>query len=646
MSDDNLETLSLLWADTTVHSEENRVVRKHFHSTINQFKVFDNGIDCETYIHQSKNDRIILIVSPSIGRVLVPSIHSLGQITSIYVYHSRLDARSQKWASKLTKIRAIVNDHKKLLGKIRVDEPLPISIFNPVSNEERSATNINGGFLHFRLFIDELLLPRHSQTIKAEFVELCQKEYKDNHAQLTILQQFKESYVPERVLQWYTRDSFLYRILNKALRIQNIKLLFLLQFIIRDLCQQLDKLQRQQKRAAFHVFRGQFMSAEELNVLKGSKGQFISITSFFSTSLDEQVSLAFVSSESTDLCRVLFIVEVVTHLSYCTKPFANISSKSQCLNEDEVLFMIATVFRVIDIYSRGELTVIQMVVSDENYDCHTETLFAYMQNDAREHGPYLSIGHVLYEAGMYDQAEQFCHQILVELPADHPLVYDVWSLLGAVKKGKGELKKSPVWLKKAIIGYDQMGNHLGHARCLLHLADIRQMEGRLDWAMDTCQQALEIFRKQSSHHIYWVLDFLSLLGIIYFKQTKFMKAFGYYKMVLRIREHILPSRHPDIGKILNNIGNIFFELKAFNRALQYYKRALTIFEASLPSEHPSIAQTYYTMSLVHLVKRDNHRSLEFLRRAINIVRSTLDPTHPHIQRYVNTLRFVTELQSK
>ena len=104
--------------------------------------------------------------------------------------------------------------------------------------------------------------------------------------ELVFVREFEKDYRSDKALWWYTRDSFLYRMLNKALRVQNIDLLFLLRFVIGDIYQQLK----------------QVMSIDELNTLRQSIDNLISINSFFSTSLN--------SSEITsDLCRVLFVID-------------------------------------------------------------------------------------------------------------------------------------------------------------------------------------------------------------------------------------------------------------------------------------------------------------------------------------------------
>jgi hypothetical protein len=70
-----------------------------------------------------------------------------------------------------------------------------------------------------------------TKTDRDELISLCQKEYKDNRVELNILDEFKKDYVSDRSLWWYTRESCLYRLMNKALRVQNIDLLFLFRFL-------------------------------------------------------------------------------------------------------------------------------------------------------------------------------------------------------------------------------------------------------------------------------------------------------------------------------------------------------------------------------------------------------------------------------
>ncbi len=132
-------------------------------------------------------------------------------------------------------IQKILSDHKERKTK-KIDEAFSISVFTTGgAGEEQSTSGINGHFIHSQLLIDCLIKMKSTSNDKTELISFCKKEYEGNNAELKILAEFERDYSPNYALRWYTRESCLYRFLNKALRVQNIDLLFLFRFFIRDI---------------------------------------------------------------------------------------------------------------------------------------------------------------------------------------------------------------------------------------------------------------------------------------------------------------------------------------------------------------------------------------------------------------------------
>jgi hypothetical protein len=103
-SDDNLETFSLIWLDASVNKHENLQAQEELRGAINQLKAFDDPDECEQHIKRAlKEDRIVLIVSGQLGRQLVPRIHSLDQLLSIYIYCQDQNSNEQ-WSSQYSKV--------------------------------------------------------------------------------------------------------------------------------------------------------------------------------------------------------------------------------------------------------------------------------------------------------------------------------------------------------------------------------------------------------------------------------------------------------------------------------------------------------------------------------------------------------------
>src|ERR1700722_12904416 len=101
----NLEIFSLIWLDADVNVKESRNIEQRLRNVINHLRKFEDGHECQKYIQErSKEDRLVLIVSGQLGQEIVPHIHQLRQVSSIYVYCTD-KSRNEQWTSEFTKVR-------------------------------------------------------------------------------------------------------------------------------------------------------------------------------------------------------------------------------------------------------------------------------------------------------------------------------------------------------------------------------------------------------------------------------------------------------------------------------------------------------------------------------------------------------------
>ncbi len=103
----NLESFACLWLDQNVNStQDNRNTQKELRQVINHLRTFDNSDECEQYIRQIIKEKVVLIVSGSLGRQIVPRLHDLPQFSACYVFCQDKKANEQ-WANKYHKVRNI-----------------------------------------------------------------------------------------------------------------------------------------------------------------------------------------------------------------------------------------------------------------------------------------------------------------------------------------------------------------------------------------------------------------------------------------------------------------------------------------------------------------------------------------------------------
>ena len=100
----NLESFTCLWLDQDVNStDDNRQTQQQLRQVINHLRTFDDCDQCEQYIQQITKEKVVLIVSGSFGRQIVPRIHPLPQFSACYVF-CRDKQANQEWANKYHKV--------------------------------------------------------------------------------------------------------------------------------------------------------------------------------------------------------------------------------------------------------------------------------------------------------------------------------------------------------------------------------------------------------------------------------------------------------------------------------------------------------------------------------------------------------------
>src|SRR5688572_17749205 len=100
-----LEKFTLIWLDAAINGNENRQTQNDLQKLTDQFKIFDDIEKCELYIHSlAIDERIVFIVSGQLGREIVPRIHEIKQISSIYIYCFNKTA-NKEWTKYYSKIK-------------------------------------------------------------------------------------------------------------------------------------------------------------------------------------------------------------------------------------------------------------------------------------------------------------------------------------------------------------------------------------------------------------------------------------------------------------------------------------------------------------------------------------------------------------
>jgi tetratricopeptide (TPR) repeat protein len=503
-----------------------------------------------------------------------------------------------------TNLDGHLTNYKTDQGKrVRIEEPLNFSLFDVVTSEElgKSSTDLNGRFLYSQLFIETLLYMSPLDPFdQNQLNQLCK-----NECELAVINEFRKTYSSDRAIWWYSKETFLYRLLNQAFRVHDIHLLYTLRFFICDLYQELEKLHaEQQQLSAMRVYRVQLLAISELVSIENRLGRYMSMNSFLSTTLDYEYAVFLLESSrihalNTELTSVLFEIEVECvdiNIKRTRRTFAEIIQQSAMPDEKEVLFTPGNIFRLTEIIHQKHtsFTIIRMTLCSFT-DAPLRSIYEFRQTQLAIQGyNCMTLGKICWQMGRFDQAERFFRQALEDPSFDEALCYR--NLANATQE-RGDYSMTIVWYAKSMklkkqMSIDVLADTYNSCGVVFHRM------GNLRRARQLYNRAMHIWIRAYGRDCEQTADYFNNMGVIYFVKSNYVKALRQYRMSLQIRQKHRPPDHPYTAATQVNIGNIHATLGQFDHALEFYELAFDILRHAVPPEHPIISVTKKNITII------------------------------------------------
>ncbi|CAF3160698.1 unnamed protein product [Rotaria sp. Silwood2] len=409
--------LVIIWVDPNIDQS-----KKIYFDSVTKLQRITSAVytcsdseQCINYIDNIDDKKIFLIVSDDLGEKLVPLVHDKPQIDSIYIF-SQVKRQRLTWANKWSeKIKHILFNMEDIFQKIKFDSGMvgsltSISIIRRIDIPSLVGNELDQSYMYTQLLKEILLEMKHDYTSKVKLVEFCRTQYADNILQLGLIDEFELEYNNELAIEWYTKESFLYAMLNRALRNQDIETIMKMGFFLQDLHQRIVYMHTQQSETRdnrkFTIYRGQAMTSDEIEKVEASQGGLLSFNNFLSTTLDEKIAIQFAEKayNNPHVIAVLFNIEINPKNS--SVPFAFIDKQSTYKYESEMLFSMHTVFRILGAQEiKPRFWQINLATTSDN-DEQLQKLTDYFRKEIEGSSPWAKLGHLMLKMGEFNQAEE------------------------------------------------------------------------------------------------------------------------------------------------------------------------------------------------------------------------------------------------
>jgi tetratricopeptide (TPR) repeat protein len=574
------------------------------------------------YIQSISEEKIILIIE-YFSESLLSVLEAFKQVEAVILYtflpSDKLPSRIIAHCTNEEQLVDELNSIRQELNK----QMIVFSIYNQQNKEKHDLTHEAGSFLFFQLFKAAFkALPKNPESKKL-MISKYRNYYAGDTKILKEIHDFELYYKSNGALQWYINDSFITRLINKALRTENINALCYFHFFIGDLSKQLEKefikYKKHNSKSVLRVYRGFKITKEEIKTFERNIGNLILTNGYLSTTRQRQVAHHFATQQKTRTNEDKVLFEYTVDLALVKSiVFADISQYHQFSEKDEILFDLGTAFKInsCTYNEKEQLWLVNVSATDDGVDIASEYI-EYQKAKMTESNLLLMLGHLIIETGDYDKAEKYFNGLLhSSIPNDEEIAC-IYYNMGRVYRLKGDYDHAVDYLNQAYITHSEARPaRLASAAKTMNAMGILCMElNNVEQAIDSFECALKLYTKTIQEYHPDIGGTLINLGNIYSEQGEFEGALSCFKRAEKIYEYNLPPNHPNIAILLNNIGNLYYQQANFDLALDVYKRALEINEKILSPNHPVIARNRHNLSRVYASLGDQTKAQFQLEQA-------------------------------
>ena len=577
------QSFIVVWCDGSIGSSKNSVDDSNtlikLTSIVNKKRqlihAFNDVAACQEFLSLVNN--VCLIVSGTIGQELVPIIHQLDQIHSIFVFCMN-KPKHDAWATHYNKVRGVFTDIEDICYYLKAYFISRLSLESDqmqcdVLNRNLTIPITERSELSFVYSMCSKLLLSHLNSMQEELVDYCRREYTNDY-QLALIDTFDRNYAQHDPIWWFTKDKFFQEIVNQALCTHDLYALCAMNSFIKDLDNRLTTLHRRpiSNLQPLTLFFSQSVSEEKFNKINSNQGGLLCVNEFLFANTEQAIAFLFIENQSSTsinikAMNVLFEISIPATLTP-NVAYANIGTVSQFVHEKEYLFSMGSVFRIDEIKRLSELPsawTVHLTLVDKN-----DAQFVALTRMIREN--YLHEECDLFEAAtnlrmklsqfkvtrkLFEQPLNFNLKVVRSILLDYHMGM-ICTCFGEGTKAITSFRDA-IKLIRSTIPNGEYEDHLCLVPFFSTMGVTYQDMGISSQAFTDAFRALGILTKNQTNPMYKheiAAACYFNLGLILDLQEKPSEAITYYAQALKIQQKYLPANHPDLTILEHTIKSL------------------------------------------------------------------------------------------
>lgn len=412
MLEENYQQQFVVVLKSATSDRENDQALEHLGEVFSDLYIYEKPDPCMDFISdlRENNAQVFLVLMDIQWMYLSELGGDWPQITSIYLYDRMNELMS---TSSHPKTRLFTNDHryliKRLVRELTLAQDIP-PVLTPFTSDgttseraiqDLSSDHQSSSFVWHQLLIDVIRKLERRREDKQKMIDFFRKYFQNDARDLKIVDEFAAQYTSDDAITWYRKPGFLFKLLNRASRTQNLDLIFDLRYYIQDLYRQLE-IEYQKQRENFTsrtVYRGQKMRDEDFQALCKAKDNkcLISFNSCISTSYDKDVANIFAEiPKEYRVGKTQMLFRISLNGKNNRIPMAYIADIGEGPDEDEVLIGMGSLFRIGEIQQNPDNDVwnVDLILHDHVNE-QLSSMVTYLKEQMGYDSSLLALGRYL-----------------------------------------------------------------------------------------------------------------------------------------------------------------------------------------------------------------------------------------------------------
>ncbi|CAF0898936.1 unnamed protein product [Adineta steineri] len=200
-----MQNILLIWLDKNI--DENNTdcsnTIDQLKSVVNDVNTFTDGEKCVEFIQTITNNKVCMIVSGSLGKHIVPHVHDMSQVDTIFIFCNNQEWHKQ-WIKEWPKIKGVFTHITSICEALKQTahqcEQNAISISFVAPNTKLD--QLDSSFMYTQILKEILLTISFEDKHIKEFITYCREVFVENEYELQNIEKLERDYHDHIPIWW------------------------------------------------------------------------------------------------------------------------------------------------------------------------------------------------------------------------------------------------------------------------------------------------------------------------------------------------------------------------------------------------------------------------------------------------------------